>query len=151
MRIPARRDWRLTAAADLGVLGSPNRPVSRRDARDMVSRMVHCLRLAMMKSTMLAMPNSATKMTTMMIAASPPLLMLNDPESDPDAPASVSTAPPAPAPGALYTPAGDVGVEAADDTVNVACTIDCAKGVGLICVAKMDGSNEVELAVDKAC
>lgn len=54
MRIPARRDWRLTAAADLGVLGSPNRPVSRRDARDMVSRMVHCLRLAMMKSTMLA-------------------------------------------------------------------------------------------------
>lgn len=99
-----------------------------------------------------SLPNSATKMTTMMIAASPPLLMLNDPESDPDAPASVSTAPPAPAPGALYTPAGDVGVEAADDTVNFACTIDCAEGVELlICVAKVDGSNEVELAVDKAC
>lgn len=121
MRMPARRDWRLAAAADLGVFGSPNRPVRRRDARERVSRIVHCLRLAMMKRTMLAtesddqcvrmrllaygvlvdlLPKSATRMTTMMIAASPPLLMLNEAVSEPDAPAAVSTASPEPAPGA---------------------------------------------------
>jgi len=54
MRMPARRDWRFAAAVDLGVLGSPKRPVKRREARERVSRMVHCLRLAIMKRAVLA-------------------------------------------------------------------------------------------------
>jgi len=73
------------------------------------------------------LPKSTTNITTMMIAASPPLLRLNDAESDPEAPAAVSTAAPEPAPGALCSPAGDVGADDANVAVEVADMIDCAE------------------------